>query len=133
LLARRSDKSVAEWLCGGPPTEARSATNQTLFWSPFDVFMARAEGYVARGFRDLKVRVAAGDFAEDVRRITALRSRFGRTVKIAADANGQWSEAGAFEKLRVLADFDLAYVEQPIAAGDWDAIGHLGAESPIPV
>jgi L-alanine-DL-glutamate epimerase-like enolase superfamily enzyme len=132
LAARRAGVSVATAIgAAGPDVAWR--TNQTLFWSPFDDFLARAEAYVARGFCDLKVRVAVGDFAEDLQRLDTLRARFGADVTIAADANGAWSPAEALDRLKAMAAFDLAYVEQPVAPGDWAAIDRLAAQSPMPV
>jgi L-Ala-D/L-Glu epimerase len=132
FVARREHLTVAAWLGAAGQTVVRE-TNQTLFWSSFDEFLAQAQAYVDRGFRDLKVRVAAADFAEDMRRIAALRARFGAQVKIAADANGRWSATEALEKLDALAVYDLAYVEQPIPPGDWGAVDWLADRSPLPV
>jgi L-alanine-DL-glutamate epimerase-like enolase superfamily enzyme len=132
FVARREHLTVAAWLGGGAEKVIRN-TNQTLFWSSFEEFLAQAQAYVDRGFRDLKVRVAAADFAEDLRRIAALRERFGAKVKIAADANGRWSATEALEKLDALAVFDLAYVEQPVPPGDWAAVDWLANRSPLPL
>jgi L-alanine-DL-glutamate epimerase-like enolase superfamily enzyme len=131
LVAKRAGQSVAAML--GSPHAPVSPTNQTLFWTPFDEFASRARAYVDRGFLDLKVRVAVGEFSEDVRRIAKLRDLFGDRVKLAADANGQWSAAEAAERLKALAGFGLAYIEQPIAPDDWSAIERLAQESPIPL
>jgi len=132
FVARREHRTVAAWLGAAEQNVVRE-TNQTLFWSSFEEFLAQAQAYVDRGFRDLKVRVAAADFAEDLRRIAALRSHFGTQVKIAADANGRWSTAEALANLDALAVYDLAYVEQPVPAGDWDAVDCLAGRSPLPV
>jgi L-Ala-D/L-Glu epimerase len=132
FVARRERLTVAAWL-GAPVHKVIWKTNQTLFWSPFPEFLAQAQAYVDRGFADLKVRVAAAEFAEDLRRIAALRARFGTQIKIAADANGRWSATEALEKLKALAVYDLAYVEQPVPPGDWRAVEHLAGKSPIPV
>jgi L-Ala-D/L-Glu epimerase len=134
FLARRARMSVAAFLRAGAGAERISSpTNQTLFWSSFSEFLARAQAYVDRGYTDLKVRVAAGDFAEDLHRVAALRERFGNRIKLAADANGSWSVSEAREKLDALARYDLAYIEQPTLAGDWTAIDELANRSPIPV
>jgi L-alanine-DL-glutamate epimerase-like enolase superfamily enzyme len=132
FVARREHLTVAAWLGGVAPEVARE-TNQTLFWSSFEEFLAQAQAYVDRGFRDLKVRVAAADFAEDLRRIAELRARYGTQIKIAADANGRWSATEALEKLDALAAYDLAYVEQPVPPGDWSAVDCLADRSPLPV
>lgn len=132
LLARQAGLPLAQWL-GSDALDIRYASNQTLFWSPFDTFIAQAHRYVERGFRDLKVRIAVETFDADVERLQALRERFGDDIKIAVDANGQWPQAEAMAHLDALSRFDLAYVEQPIAAGNWDAMEYLAQRSPIPL
>ena len=131
LVAKRAGSSVVALLGGsGEPV---SPTNQTLFWSSFDDFIARSQAYVDRGFLDLKVRVAVGDIEADIKRIARLRRLFGSRVRIAADANGQWRETEALENLKRLAEFELVYVEQPVAAGDWTVIERLAQASPVPI
>ena len=141
LVAQRANRPLADWMsadwlpavgaAGAAPIQRHS--NQTLFWSPFDVFLRQAEAYVARGFCDLKVRVAAGDFAEDLRRLRALRERFGDTITLAADANACWSAAEAPARLDALAAFDLKYLEQPIATARPSDLLALAARSPMPL
>lgn len=109
------------------------ATNQTLFWSSDEVMLARAEGYVARGFYQLKLRVGVAGFEDDVRRIDLLRARFGDDVTLSADANGQWSYADAPYRLDTLARRGLAYIEQPVPAGNWDALAKLAVHSPLTI
>ncbi|RWX74952.1 mandelate racemase [Neorhizobium lilium] len=133
LIAREKGVTVSAMLGGSAAPIVRYATNQTLFISSTEWFLAQAETYVTRGFRDLKVRVGGGDFAEDVARLAALRDRFGDAVKLAIDANGSWSEAEATANLQTLARFGLAYVEQPVASGDWDMLNRLGEASPLPL
>lgn len=132
LLARRAGLPLAQWL-GAPAADIRYASNQTLFWSPFEVFLAQAEAYVKRGFRDLKVRIAVSSFDEDLTRLQALRERFGSDIKIAVDANGQWLQQHALKNLDALSRFDLVYVEQPIAARNWNAMERLAEQSPLPL
>lgn len=132
LLAHRAGLPLAQWL-GAPVSDIRYASNQTLFWSPMEVFLEQAQAYVDRGFRDLKVRIAVTTFEDDLKRLQALRERFGDTIKIAVDANGQWTRQDAARNLEALARFGLAYVEQPIAAGDWGAMEQLAKDSPVPL
>jgi L-alanine-DL-glutamate epimerase-like enolase superfamily enzyme len=133
LIAREKGVTVFAMLGGSAAPIVHYATNQTLFISSTERFLAQAESYLTRGFRDLKVRVGGGDFSEDVARLAALRNRFGDTVKLAIDANGSWSEAQASANLQMLARFGLAYVEQPVAPGDWDMLNRLAEASPLPL
>ena len=132
LIARSAGVSVAASL-GSETQKVAWPTNQSLFISSEETFLAQAQAYVDRGFRDLKVRVAAGHFSEDLHRIAALRVKFGDRIKIATDANGRWSELEALDNLKALALFGIVYVEQPVPAGDWKAIDLLAAQSPVPV
>jgi L-alanine-DL-glutamate epimerase-like enolase superfamily enzyme len=52
---------------------------------------------------------------------------------LSADINGQWSFTAAMAHLRALVPLDLDYIEQPLAAGDWDGLSQLSQLSPIPI
>lgn len=133
LVARRAGVPLSQWLSGRDGVPTAWETNQTLFWSPFDVFLRQADAYVERGFRDLKVRVAVGEFSEDLRRLDALRNRFGDSIKLAVDVNAQWSAEDAPARLQALAPFKLAYVEQPIASARPSDLVRLADGSPMPL
>lgn len=133
LVARTAGVPLSQWLSGRSDTPTAWPTNQTLFWSPFHVFLRQAEAYVERGFRDLKVRVAVGEFSEDLRRLGALRDRFGDGIKLAADANAQWRPDEAPARLMALAPFELAYVEQPMASVSPSDLVALADRSPMPL
>jgi len=108
-------------------------TNQTLFVSDDATFLSRAQDYVARGFKNLKIRVGASDFAQDLARLALLREHFGDTVELAADANGAWSLAEAPARLAALAKHGLTYIEQPVAPTHFDALAELAEWSPLPI
>jgi L-alanine-DL-glutamate epimerase-like enolase superfamily enzyme len=132
-LGRRAHRSVAA-LLGAPeggPIEAR--TNQTLFVSEDAAFRDRAERYVARGFRDLKVRIGAGDVADDLARLAWLRRRFGDGVRLAADVNGRWTLAQARDNVARLLPYGLAYLEQPLPTGENEASARLAADHGLPI
>lgn len=118
-MARRDGVPVAQWLGGTfkPAVE----TNQCLFWSPDERFDRLTTRFLREGFRQIKVRIAVGDFAQDIARLTRLRERSGPDISIAVDANGAWSADEAVERLRALEPLNLSYVEQPTTPGDWGA------------
>ena len=130
-VARAAGVTVAERLGGAWSGAVR--TNQCLFWSEDAVFDRLAERYVAEGFKELKVRVAIADFAQDLARLNRLRERFGQAIEIAIDANGAWSADAALERLHQLAPLGLAYVEQPTPVGDWEAFRRVGEAVAVPL
>ncbi|POR52498.1 mandelate racemase/muconate lactonizing enzyme family protein [Bosea psychrotolerans] len=133
LAAKRAGQPLAAFLAKSEAGPVTYATNQTLFISDDATFQRQAQAYVGRGFRDLKVRIGAADFTEDLARIGSLRTRFGAGVKIAVDANAAWSLADAPARLEALAPFDLAYVEQPVAPMGFDVLARLAEASPVPI
>ncbi|MBB94909.1 MAG: mandelate racemase [Rhodobacteraceae bacterium] len=131
LEARRAGVPLAHLIAGKPVPLARGS-NQTLFLSSDEDLVARADAYVARGFRDLKVRFGP-EFGADLRRLTLLRDRFGPDLTLAIDANGSWSVDDAAGRLAALGPLALKYVEQPIPPGDWPALIRLAKAAPMPL
>ncbi|MDS0284123.1 mandelate racemase/muconate lactonizing enzyme family protein [Haloarcula onubensis] len=76
------------------------------------------ERAVDGGFDCCKLKVGARAVAADVDRVRAVRERVGADVTLRADANGAWSREQASEAFDALAEFGVAYVEQPLAADD---------------
>tara|TARA_R110002020_G_scaffold475295_2_gene709449 strand:- start:5910 stop:7001 length:1092 start_codon:yes stop_codon:yes gene_type:complete len=131
LQAKRTGLPLAHLLSGETP-ELSYPTNQTLFLSTDAAFDTQVATYVSRGFRDLKLRVGQ-NIEDDCARHARIRAAYGTDVKLAADANGAWTQFEAQLRLDVLAPFGLAYMEQPIPPGDWDALTRLAVSSPMPL
>jgi L-alanine-DL-glutamate epimerase-like enolase superfamily enzyme len=106
-----------------------------LVWMGDPAFMrSQIEEKISAGFRCIKLKIGALDFAEELRMLESIRHRFDkREIEIRVDANGAFSPDDAMSKLDRLSAFGLHSIEQPIAPGQNDAMALLCAESPIPV
>lgn len=85
------------------------------------------------GFSQLKLKVGA-DRGEDIRRLRIARAAVGPGIRIAVDANQRWDVPDAVEWISELAEFDLAWVEEPTNPDD--VLGHSAiarAVAPIPI
>jgi len=134
LAAKRVGLPLASYLSGRSREDTVSyPTNQSLFISDDATFLRQAEAYVERGFKDLKVRIGGMDFEQDLGRLRLLRDRFGREIKLAADANGSWRPDEARFRLEALAPLHLAYVEQPTAPAPIEVLARFAEDSPIPI
>ncbi|AYG03841.1 o-succinylbenzoate synthase [Gryllotalpicola protaetiae] len=69
------------------------------------------------GARTAKVKVAdpGQSLADDVARVAAVREALGSEGRIRVDANALWNVDEAEHAIRALEQFDLEYVEQPVA------------------
>ncbi len=86
-----------------------------------DALQAEAAGFVAAGFRAVKMRLAPGPLAATEARVRAVREAIGPGVKLMADANQQLGEAEAIRMGRMLEGYDLTWFEEPLPA--WDLAG----------
>ena len=77
--------------------------------------MARRTERVAGRFQRLKLKLGGGD-GLDVERVRAVRSRTDLPLQV--DVNEWWSLDEALEAIPQLAELGVAYVEQPLPAGD---------------
>ena len=55
------------------------------------------------------------------------------TARLVVDANGAWTPHQAVRTIRDLAPFDLAFVEQPVAAGDLEGLRYVRERSDVPL
>ena len=76
---------------------------------------------VADGFPQIKLKVGA-DLDDDIRRLAIARRTVGPDFPIAIDANQRWDVADAIAWVNALAQFDLAWIEEPTSPDD--ILGH---------
>jgi len=74
------------------------------------------------GWRGLKIKVGSSDPVRDLERVRAVREAVGPNIRLMVDANGAWDLPTAVQYGRRLADYDIAWIEEPL----WydDTAGH---------
>ena len=98
-----------------------------------DELVAEAQGFVAQGFRAMKMRLGLPDPAEDIARVKAVRDAIGPAVRLMADANQGLTEAQAIRLGRRLEPFDLTWFEEPLPAWDLDGLARVAAALDTPI
>lgn len=91
-----------------------------------------AERLAHKGFTTLKVKLGAGDPAEDIERVAAIRA-VAPEAELLLDPNGAWDADTAIAVLTELTEFDIAAVEQPVPAGRPDQLAAVAKSVPIPI
>ncbi len=115
--ARAAGVPLYRHLGGDRPVEYLPV-NATVGDGPAVETAAAARRAVDAGFGCLKVKVGARRVAEDAERVRAVRDAVGEGIELRADANGAWGRTQARRALSAFADYDVAYVEQPLPADD---------------
>jgi len=106
-----------------------------LIWMGSPDFMkAQIKEKLAQDFRCIKMKIGAIDFEEEYRILKALRNEFSASdIEIRVDANGAFQANEALRYLERLATLQLHSIEQPIRAGQWEAMAELCELTPLPI
>jgi len=136
LAARRAGRPLADQLANESGTRHRSVLRHvpasTLLVSR-EPGALREEAARARqaGHHAVKIKLGAASLADDVARARAVREGLGPVVRLRGDANGAWSLHAARVALDALTEFDFDYVEQPLAADDFEGFTALHRLAPV--
>lgn len=92
-----------------------------------------AKEAVADGFSMIKLKVGA-DVDDDIRRMRLAREAVGPGIRIGTDANQRWGVEEAIAWMARLAEFDVAWIEEPTSPDDILAHAAIArGVAPIPV
>jgi L-alanine-DL-glutamate epimerase-like enolase superfamily enzyme len=91
-------------------------------------------GFVANGFRAVKLKTGAGVLKDEVARISATRDAIGSDVKLMLDMNGAFDLPACIEFAHAVAPFDITWLEEPLHWYLQPAdFGILARASPVPL
>jgi L-alanine-DL-glutamate epimerase-like enolase superfamily enzyme len=94
--------------------------------------LERAEAWVSRGFRCLKLK-GGRDVELDIARVLRVRERLGDHIEIRFDGNQGYTMDQALRFVRETEAASLAVLEQPTPKGQPDLLGRLAASAPMAV
>jgi L-alanine-DL-glutamate epimerase-like enolase superfamily enzyme len=117
LRAKLAQTSVAGLL--GSYRTTMPVYNSTDYWitrSLDDIQLAAAD-HKQRGFRGIKLRLT-GKVAEDVARVKAVREVLGPDFSVLGDLNQRSTVSDAIRLGRVLEEFNLTWLEEPVPCHD---------------
>jgi L-alanine-DL-glutamate epimerase-like enolase superfamily enzyme len=98
-----------------------------------DELQSEAAGFVAAGFRAVKMRLAPGPLPATEARVRAVREAIGPDIRLMADANQQLTEAEAIRMGRMLEAYDLTWFEEPLPAWDLAGVARVAAALDTPI
>jgi O-succinylbenzoate synthase len=109
-------------------------TNGLIWMGDRAFLLEQIRSKVEMGYNVLKMKVGALDFQEELDLLKWIRAQYGTgDLEIRLDANGAWSPDNARKRLESLAGFGIHSIEQPIGAGQPEAMAALCQEPAIPV
>jgi L-alanine-DL-glutamate epimerase-like enolase superfamily enzyme len=112
--------------------KAKIETTITLSIEELPTTLARAKDFQAQGFRALKIKCGL-NAKEDIERIRLIRQTAGNQMRLTMDANQGYSIEQTLQVLAAVEDCRIDFIEQPVAATDFEALSEVCRLSPIPV
>ncbi len=104
-------------------------------WADVDRIGEQLQGYVAKGFTGVKMRVGVMDetVEKSVARVKAAREALGNDIKLMADAHGTYSVPEARQFCRGVEDCNLYWFEEPLSPDNKQGTAEVRAATSIPI
>lgn len=131
LVAKSMRLPLYKLLGGGKP-ELKILS--TVSVKDVSEMVSDAKLFVSQGFETLKIKVGLNP-EEDIGRIKAIRDAVGKKINIVSDANQGWDAKSALRIINTLVEneLDIAMVEQPVKAWDYDNLKFVRDNSALPI
>ena len=133
LAGRRSGRPLSEMVAAARATGASYSSGINWHFS-FAELETQVRRWIDAGAEAVKIKVGAPrPLAEDRARVSLVRTLIGPDRALMIDANQRWTREEAAAAIDCLADFNLTWVEEPLAATDLEGLQALARRSPAPL
>jgi muconate cycloisomerase len=101
---------------------------------PAPVVLEEAQGLLESGrHHSFKLKMGAQDPPADVERVREITEKLGGAAGVRVDLNARWDRLTALTWLPRLADAGIEVIEQPVPAGEIEALAEITHALPVPV
>lgn len=100
---------------------------------PLPKLIKQTEGYLARGFDGVKIKIGQPDLATDVARIKAIRDVIGPDIAFMVDANYSMTVPQAIAAARAFEPYDLLWFEEPTIPDNYKGYGEIARATGMPL
>jgi L-alanine-DL-glutamate epimerase-like enolase superfamily enzyme len=130
--ARASGRSIAA-LIGRQRDSVEAYGSGVNLHYTLDELLAQVGRWIDAGFHAVKIKVGKPDLADDVLRVRAVRDLLGPGRRLMIDANQRWNLDAATRAIDALAEFDPAWIEEPLRADDLAGHTELARRIDVPI
>jgi L-alanine-DL-glutamate epimerase-like enolase superfamily enzyme len=133
ILGKATRQPVYNLLGGKTRERIRAYASALYADEDLDRLASMARGFVQRGFTAVKMRFGYGPqdgragMRKNAELVRVVRQAIGDDVDLMADAYMGWTSQYAIEMIRMLEEYHLAWVEEPISPDDLDGYARIRA------
>jgi O-succinylbenzoate synthase len=127
-------RAAAPWMPFMIKPQAALRINGLVWMNPASEMEEEAMMKAAAGFTCIKLKIGSLNTEDELRILRKLRAKYSSDrMIIRVDANGAFNYEEALPVLDALAELEVHSIEQPIRPGQWQKMGQLVANSPVPI
>jgi len=130
LAAQTAGVNLARWF--NPQASDSVPVNAILSGSLAEI-KEQLSRMLPHGYQAYKLKVGAETGELDLEKIAFLRDTLGDSISIRLDANRAFGFDQAVKFLASVAQFEIEYIEEPLSPDQYNRLGDLRAESPVPI
>ena len=133
MKAKRAGLPLAKLLGAHRDSVRCYNTSGGFLHTPLEQLLENTTISREKGIGGIKLKVGQPDSALDLHRVETVRRHLGNDFPLMVDANQQWDRPTAQRMCRILEQFNLVWIEEPLDA--YDAEGHaaLAAQFDTPI
>lgn len=139
IVGKATGQPVYNLLGGRTRGPIRAYASQCYAREDLDALAAEARGYVDAGYTAVKMRFGYGP--QDARAgmlrnrelVATVRAAIGDEVELAAEAYMGWDETYAIAMIRMVEEFGLAWIEEPVLPDRIDAYARIRRSVATPI
>ena len=125
IRGKQAGMPLFEMLGGASRRIEAYAGGIALGYQPAASLAEEAAGYVAQGYKAVKLRVGDG-YRNDIERVRAVRAAVGDDIDILLDANAVYSLDDVRRVLPAFAELQVGWLEEPFACNNFAAYREAG-------
>ena len=120
-------------LAGGVSNRCDAYCGSIDLMFPLDKLLDNVRGYLARGFRAVKIKVGRERLDDDVERVAAVRDLIGPDAVLMVDANYGMSVAQAIAAAERFKPYNLLWFEEPTIPDDYAGYAAIAQATGMPL
>ena len=133
VKARRAGLPLAKLLGAHRDSVRVYNTSGGYLNAPLGEVLDNVDRSLEAGLGGVKIKVGQPDTRADLHRVRAVHERIAGRAPLMVDANQQWDRVTALRFARMLDEFDLAWIEEPIDAHDVVGLAEIAGRVETPI
>jgi len=133
MKARRANLPLSKLLGAQRDSVRCYNTSGGFLHTPIDQLLVNTDISREKGIGGIKLKVGQPDGKIDIARVEAVRRHLGDDFPLMVDANQQWDRPTAQRMCRIMEQYNLIWIEEPLDAYDSEGHAALAATFDTPI